>query len=452
MTHDPRTETAQAQTTRARKAGFAAFVGTTIEWYDFYVYATAASLVFGTVFFPESTDRLTGIAAAFATYAVGFFARPIGGIIVGHIGDRIGRKTALVVTLTMMGAATFLVGCLPGYASIGAWAPVLLVVLRFVQGLAVGGEWGGAVLMAVEHAPADKKTFYGGFAQAGNPAGALLATGLFSLISLQGTEFMLAWGWRIPFFASALLIVVGLIVRMKVEESPVFTESVKTVSAADQPVPILYAIRTNWASILLGICVLPVAIGGYYLVTTFATAYATDPSVGLSESVVLNALSVAAFVELVVTLGAAWLGDRFGRKRVVGIGLIGVAILAAPQFLLLSSGSIPLIFLIFILMRLAMTATYGPIATVLSQMFRPQARYTSISLAYQLSGAIFGGLSPLVSTLMFQATGSILPVILLLVGMCALSLVCLIAAPQYVDDAEGAVAPESMSRDGRDRS
>ncbi|AXB41215.1 MFS transporter [Amycolatopsis albispora] len=427
MTHDLRAPSLR----RARKAGLAAFVGTTIEWYDFYIYATAASLVFGTVFFPETGDRLTGVAAAFATYAVGFFARPLGGIVFGHVGDRVGRKAALVVTLTMMGAATFLVGCLPGYDQIGAWAPVLLVLLRFVQGLAVGGEWGGAVLMAVEHAPPEKKTFYGSFAQAGNPAGALLATGLFSLLSLGGTEFLNGWGWRIPFFASALLIVVGLIVRSTVEESPVFEEV-----AGDQPVgvPIRYALRTNWKPILLGICVLPVALGGYYLVTTFATAYATDPSVGVSESLVLNALSIAAFVELVLTFGTAWLGDRFGRVRVVVLGLAGVAVLAAPQFLVFATKDSLLIIVAFVAMRLAMTATYAPIAAVLSQMFRPQARYTSISLSYQLAGAIFGGLSPLVSTLLFQATGSIWPVIGLLVGMCALSAVCVLAAPQHTDE------------------
>lgn len=195
MSHD-------TQIAKARKAGFAAFVGTTIEWYDFYVYATAAALVFGEIFFPSDTDRLTGIAAAFATYAVGFFARPLGGIVFGHVGDRIGRRTALVVTLTLMGAGTFLIGALPTYAQIGFWAPLLLVILRFVQGFAVGGEWGGAVLMAVEHAPEDKKTFYGGFAQLGNPAGALLATGFFSVLSTFSDDALRDWAWRLPFLCS----------------------------------------------------------------------------------------------------------------------------------------------------------------------------------------------------------------------------------------------------------
>ncbi|GAA1115333.1 MFS transporter [Arthrobacter flavus] len=278
--------TEEAQIKKARKAGLAAFVGTTIEWYDFYIYATAAALVFGNIFFSEDTDRLTGIAAAFATYAVGFLARPIGGIIFGHVGDRIGRRTALVITLTMMGIATFLIGLLPTYAQIGVWAPVLLVTLRFIQGLAVGGEWGGAVLMAVEHAPESKKTFYGAFAQLGNPAGALLATGFFSILSTLEGDALQEWAWRLPFLASAVLIIVGLIIRLKVEESPVFEAEVP--DAANQQLPLKYAIVTNWKPILLGIGALPVAVGGYYLVTTFITAYATDPSIGLSETVVLN--------------------------------------------------------------------------------------------------------------------------------------------------------------------
>ena len=400
--------------------------------------------MFGSVFFPAAEDRFAGIAAAFATYAVGFFARPVGGIIFGHVGDRWGRRSALVITLLMMGGATFAIGLLPGYAQAGAWAPVLLVLLRFIQGIAVGGEWGGAVLMAVESAPEDHKTFYGSFAQLGNSAGALLATVLFSWLSTFGDGALEAWAWRVPFLASAILIVVGLLVRLKVEESPVFQQE----AAHHEPkqAPIGYAITRNWKTILLGIGVLPVAVGGYYLVTTFATAYATDPSVGLSETTVLNALSVAAIIELVATLAIARLGDRVGRRAVVAAGLVLVAALAAPQFLLLSSGSGLAIFLVFGLMRLAMAATYGPIAAVLSQMFRPQARYTSISLSYQVAGAVFGGLSPLVSTLLFQATGTIWSAILMLMGMCVLSLVCLAFVPQYEDTEPSGDRPEDRTK------
>ncbi|GLV50919.1 MFS transporter [Thermobispora bispora] len=414
-----------------RRAAIAAFVGTTIEWYDFYVYATAAALIFGDLFFPESTDPLVALMASFATYAVGFFARPLGGIVFGHFGDRVGRKSALVVTLLMMGVATFLVGLLPTYETIGVLAPIALVTLRVVQGLAVGGEWGGAVLMAVEHAPEKNRTFFGGFAQLGNPAGALLATGAFSLVTAAGDDVLRTWGWRIPFLASAVLVLVGLFIRLRVEESPVFRQVL-----AEKPValPIKEALRTSWRTILLGIGTLPVAIGGYYIATTFLLAYSTGPEVGASEQLVLNGLSFASFVELVATLGVSWLGDRFGTRRVVAIGLVAVALLAFPQFMVMGSGNAFLIFLMLGAMRLAMSATYGPIATLLAEMYAPKVRYTAMSLAYQVAGAVFGGLSPLAATALVKAGGGgPVPAILLLIAMCVLSLVCLAFAPRHRD-------------------
>jgi MFS family permease len=414
----------------ARRAAAAAFVGTTIEWYDFYAYATAASLVFGSLFFPSGTSPFVGLMASFATYAVGFLARPLGGVVFGHFGDRVGRKAALVTTLLIMGTATFAVGLLPTYVTAGAWAPVLLVVLRFAQGLAVGGEWGGAVLMAVEHAPQRHKTFFGSFAQLGNPAGALLATGLFNVLAGYGDAALHSWGWRLPFLLSSVLVAVGLIIRLKVEESPVF------LRASQQPrgteLPVRAALRDSWRAILRGIGVLPVAVGGYYIVTTFLLAYATT-DLKVDERLLLGGLTFASFAELVATVGVAWLGDRFGARRVVTVGLLGVAALATPQFLVLSSGSTALIFIMLAVMRLLMAATYGPIAAVLAQMFPPTARYTSISLSYQVAGAIFGGFSPLVCTALLAAFGHIAPVIALLVAMCLVAIVCLVRAPRFHD-------------------
>ncbi|GAA2855536.1 MFS transporter [Nonomuraea rubra] len=413
---------------RATRAAGAAFVGTTIEWYDFYVYATAAALLFDDLFFPNASSPTVALMASFATYAVGFFARPLGGIVFGHFGDRVGRKSALVVTLLMMGAATFVVGLLPTYESIGALAPVLLVLLRFVQGLAVGGEWGGAALMAVEHAPEGRKTFYGGFAQLGNPAGALLATGAFSLMSLFGEDALQSWGWRVPFIVSAVLVLVGLFIRLRVEESPVFEQADKT------GVPIKEVFRTSWRSVLLGIGTLPVAIGGYYILTTFLLSYATGPSVGASEQLILNGLSFASFVELVATLGIAWLGDRFGSRKVAIVFLALTAVLAVPQFAVLGSGNAVLIFALLGLMRLVTSGTYGPMAAILAEMFPPSVRYTGISLAYQGAGAIFGGLSPLVATALVAAYGGAAwPAVALLVGMCVLSVICLAVAPRHRD-------------------
>lgn len=413
------------------RAAVAAFVGTTIEWFDFYIYATAAGLVFGTLFFPPGTDPLIGLMASFATFSVGFFARPLGGLVFGHFGDRLGRKSALVITLLMMGVATFCVGLLPTYEQIGFVAPLLLVLLRFIQGIAVGGEWGGAVLMAVEHAPEERKTFYGSFAQLGNPAGALLATGSFGIIAAWDTDLLYSWGWRLPFLASILLVLVGLLIRLKVEESPVFS-AMQEKQDLPEELPVREAVRGSWRSLLLGIGILPVAVGGYYIVTTFLQGYAVT-DVGISEQVILNALSVAAFIELVATPLVAWLGDRIGTVRVVVAGLVGVIVLALPQFLLLDNGSTALIFLMLGLMRLVMAAVYGPIARVLAQMYPPRTRYTSISIAYQVAGAIFGGLSPIVCTALLAVTGSIVPVAGLLMLMAVVSIACLAKAPWYRD-------------------
>ncbi len=416
---------------RARRAGTAAFVGTTIEWYDFYAYATAAALVLGPLFFPAS-DRLTSAAAAFATFAVGFVVRPLGGIIFGHIGDKLGRRVSLVLTLLIMGASTVLVGCLPTYQSIGFFAPALLILLRVLQGLAVGGEWGGAVLMSVEHAPAKSKSFYGGFTQLGNPAGALLASGIFALLSAQGNDFLAGGGWRIPFIASIVLIGVGLWVRFKVEESPVFEQKIE---GRKQSVPLLYALRVNRLAILIGIGVLPVSTGGYYLATTFATTYATLPEIGVTEQVILLAMTIASFVEFLVTLPIAWLGDKWGTKTVMYIGLASSVATFIPFFLVMPGRVEPLIFLFASLVRVAMSGTYAPIAAILAQMFRPQARYTSIAISYGLGAALWAGFSPLVATQLYSATGTIWSVVAMFVVMAAIAWVCTWLAPQHSDEA-----------------
>ncbi|WP_456284933.1 MFS transporter [Microbacterium sp. JZ101] len=416
---------------RARRAGFAAFVGTTIEWYDFYVYATAAALVFGPLFFP-SDDPLAETAAAFATFAVAFLVRPLGGIVFGHIGDKLGRRVSLVITLLLMGVATVLVGCLPTYADIGIAAPILLIALRALQGLAVGGEWGGAVLMSVEHAPEKSKTFYGGFTQLGNPAGALLASGVFAIMSRGGETFIIDGGWRIPFIASIVLIGVGLWVRYRVEESPVFASKVE---GRKQSMPLAFALRANWLPILLGIGLLPISTGGYYLATTFATAYATGETVALSEQLILDAMTVASFVEFLVTLPIAWLGDRWGRKNIMYIGLVTSVLTFAP-FLLVMPGRIePAVFLLASLVRVAMSATYAPIAAILAQMFRPQARYTSIALAYGVGAAVWAGFSPWFATQLIAWTGSVWSVIAMFTGMAVLAGICTRLAPQHSDEA-----------------
>lgn len=418
-------------TSRARRAGLAAFAGTTIEWYDFYIYATAAALVFGPLFFPND-DPLAETAAAFATFAVAFLVRPLGGILFGHIGDKLGRRVSLVLTLLLMGVSTVLVGCLPTYESIGILAPILLILLRALQGLAVGGEWGGAVLMSVEHAPADKKTFYGGFTQLGNPAGALLASGIFAIMTRFGDDFIMNGGWRIPFLLSIVLVGVGFWVRYRVEESPVFESKVE---GRKQSMPLAYALRVNWKPILLGIGILPISTGGYYLATTFATAYATGEPISLSEQVILDAMTIASFIEFVVTLPVAWLGDKWGRKNIMYIGLATSVLTFVPFMLLLPGRVEPMIFLFAALVRIAMSATYAPIAAILAQMFRPQARYTSIALSYGVGAAIWAGFSPWFATQLIAWTGSIWSVLAMFTGMAILAAVCTKLAPQHSDEA-----------------
>jgi MFS family permease len=417
---------------RALKSGFAAAVGTTIEWYDFYVYATAAAIVFPTVFFPE-IDPTLGTLASFGTYAVAFFVRPLGGILFGHIGDRLGRKPALTVTLLMMGVATVLVGCLPGYDTWGIGAAILLILLRVVQGLAVGGEWGGASLMAVESAPPKFKTFYGGFTQLGNPLGALLSSGAFWVLSLMGDEVLFSWGWRVPFLVSIILIGVGIWVRLRVEETPVFEQSDASAS-----MPILHALRFNWYPVLLGIGMVAIASGGYYLATAYVQSYATSDDIGLAASIILGAMTLASFLEAIVTLPLAWLGDKWGGKMLMYLG-VGLSFLCSiPLILSIENHSVTLIYTFVAAIRITMSATWAPLSALLTQMYRPQARYTSMSLAYGIGAAVFGGLSPIAATSLMASTGSIWSVIGLFGLLSAIAWVSTALAPQHSDETDTA--------------
>ncbi|UOQ61421.1 MHS family MFS transporter [Leucobacter rhizosphaerae] len=386
---------------RALKGGMAALVGTSIEWYDFYVYATAAAIIFPHVFFPEAEPALATLAS-FGTYAVAFFMRPIGGIVFGHIGDKIGRKPALTITLVLMGVATTLVGVLPGYAQIGIWGPILLILCRMAQGLAVGGEWGGASLMAVESAPQKWKNFYGGFTQLGNPLGALMATGAFWALSALGQDALLSWGWRVPFLFSIVLIGVGFWVRYRVEETPVFAEKVE---GQQQSTPLLFALKNNWSPILLGFLIIAMSSGGYVIATTFVQNYADTPEIGLDPTIILGALTIASLVEAIVTLPLAAIGDKIGAKRVMYFGIIGSFLVIMPLVLSIQAKNVALIWLFVILIRVTLSGAWAPLSTLMAQMFRPQSRYTSMSLSYGLGAAVWGGLSPAIASLLLVVTG-----------------------------------------------
>ena len=406
-------------TTSIRQVALASFVGTTIEWYDFFIYGTASALVFGKLFFPNY-DPLMGTLASFGTYAVGFIARPIGGIVCGHYGDRIGRKSMLIFTLLLMGIATALIGCLPTYASIGIWAPVLLIVLRLAQGFAVGGEWGGAVLMAVEHAPSTRRGFYGSWPQIGVPAGLLLATVIFGQLAKLPEAALLSWGWRMAFLLSILLVAVGLFIRLAVVEPPIFTE-IKQAGAAAR-IPVLETIRQHPKSLLVAMGARLADNTSFYIYTVFILTYATLPSIGFTRATVLNAISLAAVLEIFALPAYGLLSDFVGRRPVYLFGALFTAAFAYPFFRLIETAQTPwLLTAMVVALVIGHAAMYGPQASFFSELFGTRVRYTGASLGYQLSSVVAGGLSPLIATDLLRRTGKSWPIALYIVGMALLT-------------------------------
>jgi len=378
-----------------RLVAIASLIGTTIEWYDFFLYGTAAALVFNRLYFP-TFDPLMGTLAAFGTYTVGFVARPIGGIVIGHYGDRIGRKSMLVLTLVIMGVATFGIGLLPTYAQIGPWAAVALVVLRLAQGFGVGGEWGGAVLMAVEHAPAGARGFYGSWPQIGVPAGLLLSTAVFAWFARLPEDQFLSWGWRVPFLVSILLVGVGLIIRLRILETPAFVRLKAARTEARRP--IVEVLRTHPREVLLAMGARLAENGAFYIYTVFVLVYATQ-KVGIDRQTVLNGILLASACALVAIPVSGALSDRVGRRPVYLFGACSTALFAYPLFVLLDTGSTPLVWLALVVALVCGHAPmYGPQAAFLSELFGTHVRYSGASLGSQLSSVVAGGLSPFIST------------------------------------------------------
>ncbi|CAD6520219.1 MFS transporter [Paraburkholderia sabiae] len=406
------------------RAATAAFIGTMIEWYDFYIYATAAALVFGELYFPSS-DRFISTMASFATFAVGFFARPLGGIVFGHLGDRIGRKKALMTTLMMMGVATVCVGLLPDYSKVGALAPVLLVLLRVVQGIAVGGEWGGAVLMAGEHAPKGRRTFFASFAQLGSPAGLILSLIAFRAVTSMDKADFMSWGWRLPFLASAVLLIVGIVIRLGVNESPEFAR-MKEANRTSK-LPIAEVFRSAWGLVLLCIGANTIGIAGVYFTNTFMIAYTTQ-YVGVTRSLILDCLFAVAIIQFIAQPLAAWLAERIGGARFLKIAALLAMISPYPMFVLVQSGSaVPMVIGIAIAV-VCMASFYSVIAGFVSGIFPTHVRYSGISLAYQVCGAVAGGLTPLVGTwLAHRYTGQWWPLAVFYTCLAGISLLCIVA-------------------------
>ena len=414
-------EPAHERARAARRVALASAVGTTIEWYDFFIYGTAAALVFGPQFFSRAST-LGGTLAAFATFAVGFVARPLGGIVMGHFGDRIGRKSMLVSSLMLMGAATFSIGLLPTYAQIGAWAPLLLVLLRFTQGFALGGEWAGAVLMAVEHAPQARRGLFGSFVALGLPFGIILSNIVFLLVSSVTTETQFArWGWRIPFLASAVMVAVGLFVRLRVDESPLFADLRR--AGSERRLPLLDVIRRDTRTVLLATGSY-VGIGGLgYMVIVYFVSYA-NRVLGLPLPTVLVLVLAAAVVLAASILGFGAWSDRLGRRRVMGWGCTALVAWSAVFFPLADTGSVPAIALSIVVMMTLQGAYLGPQPAVFAELFDTSVRYSGASLSLQLGTILGGGLVPFVATALYGVAGSSWPVTVYAVGLASISLLC----------------------------
>ncbi|GAB2931371.1 MFS transporter [Nonomuraea fastidiosa] len=408
----------------------ASLIGTAIEFYDFYIYGTAAALVLNTAFFPDM-DPVAGSLASFSTFAVAFISRPLGSALFGHWGDRIGRKSMLVVSLLVMGLSTVLIGLLPGYAAIGVIAPVLLVLLRFTQGIGLGGEWGGAALLATEHAPPGKRGLYAMFPQLGPSAGFIVANGLFLILGevLSDGQFD-SWGWRLPFVASLLLVIVGLYVRLKISETPVFQAAMDQHRIAR--VPFVGLMKHQWKRVLLGAGAMTIAYTLFYTATTYCLAYGTD-TLKISKTTML-ALSMVGVVFMAAgTVASAMVSDRLGRRRTLITGTIGAVVWGLVMFPLMETRSTFLVGLALAGALALMGLVFGPMGAFLPELFRTEYRYSGSSVAYSLGGVLGGAVPPLVATSM-QASGlGVMAVGGYVSAMAILSLLCLLALPETGD-------------------
>lgn len=387
-----------------RKVAVAAFLASTFEWYDYFIFGTAAALVLGEVFFPAASP-VAGVLAAFATFAVGFVVRPIGAAVAGHLGDKYGRKPALVLALVVMGAATTGIGLIPSYASIGIAAPALLVVLRLLQGVAVGAQWGGAMLLATEYAPPGKRGLYGSFVQIGVVIGVVLANMSFAVIQkTTGADFA-AWGWRLPFLVGPLVLLLAWFVHTRIDETPEF----RLRETAPTRSPVRQVLRSHLGTVLLAGGSFAVHLATFYILITGALDYTTR-ELGMDRGSVLVVTMIVAGAQMVTIPLAAKLSDRFGRLRIYTIGVAGLLVWAIPMFLLIDTASIGALIVAQLVGATFLSCIYGPQAALFAELFTPDVRYTGASLGYQIASVLGGGLAPFMMVLLLESTGTSLSV------------------------------------------
>lgn len=409
------------RTRQLRLVVFSSFLGSTMEYYDFLLYGTMSALVFNKVFFSE-LDPVVGTIASFGTFAAGYLARPLGGLIFGHFGDRLGRKAMLFWTLTLMAVASILIGAVPDSTAIGAAAPILLVTLRVVQGIAIGGEWGGSVLMSTEHATS-RQGLWASFTPSGAPAGSLLSTLVITLVSgAVGQEAFIAWGWRLPFLFSAVLLVIGIVVRLKVAESPVFTAAAQ--QARPEHPPIVEVLRNHWRAVLLAVG----STAGMFIASSFITVFLVSAAVGggaFAQQTVLTILTVSAAITLFTTVFYGYLSDRVGQRTMMIFGAVGMVVVAGAAFPIIASGSIVLLALLIVTgQAFVQSAWSAATPSLLAGMFPATNRYTGSSLAFQVSG-VAGGVAPLVFAALSGA-GALAVIPVVITAFSALGVVCLL--------------------------
>lgn len=414
-----------------RKLIIGSFLGNSLEWYDFFLYGTAAALVFGPLFFPATNDPLLGSFLAFSGFAIGFIARPLGGVIFGHLGDRYSRKMTLIITLTLMGASTFLIGLLPTYAHIGVLAPIALITLRFVQGVASGGEWGGGVLMLSENAPESQKGYYTAWSQVGVCGGFVLSSLAFYLVQLLPQEEVMSWAWRIPFLLSLFIFLVGVYIRRNIQENAEFVARKAENDSKNEAhhLPVLSAFKNHPRAILQAIGLRLAENGAVYIFFTFSVVYCKH--IGIDTRDLIAAVTIAMAVEIATILGWGWLSDRIGRKRLYYIGVIGMALVAFPFFWLLNMHTFPAMLLA---MLLALPLCHGAMIAaqpcLMVDLFPVEVRYTGLALGHEIGAVISGGISPMLAVAFLMMWDSYIPIALMLLAFALLALVALISIRQ----------------------